>query len=83
MVSAVVVKGYPVVLVWSVPQTIDPFASVSRSPVQLVSVCILMPPVTAVIPANDEVADAPRAVTETLCEKVEVPVVLVASMELV
>ena len=35
------------------------------------------------MPANDEVADAPREVTETPCENVDVPVVEVASMELV
>ena len=39
-----------------------------------------MPPVSAVIPAKVEVAVAPKAVAVSPCEKVEVPVVEVASM---
>ena len=49
----------------SVPQTMEPEASVSRACEHEAIVGIFTPPVSAVIPAKVEVAEAPIDVTET------------------
>ena len=49
----------------SVPQTMEPDASVSSAEAQDAMVGILIPPVNAVMPANVEVADAESADAES------------------
>lgn len=58
----------------SVPQTMEPLASVSSAAEQLAMVGIFTPPVKAVTPAKVLVAEAPIAVVWMPPEKVEVAV---------
>ena len=67
---------YAVMPVASVPQTLEPEASVSSADEHEAMVGILMPPVNAVIPANVDVADAESADAEIPPVKVEVAVVV-------